>query len=177
MPVTYWIDSRFSAEENTAIRAAFAAWQREPDSPASFVYAGTRESRGGPSVDGYNTVIRSDRPVRSPEKGVAAVAVRTVALEPDGGRGPGFYSDTDIALDFSGQIRWSASGAGDAHDLQSVVTHEVGHLLGMDDVDDPGQVMYHISNHGEVWKRVLCWGDRAGLYAAYPRPGAGAPSD
>lgn len=78
------------------------------------------------------------------------------------------YADVDIVIDFSGRMTWSTTGEAGAYDLQSVATHEVGHLLGLDDVTDPAQVMCWIQESGQIGRRYLRSGDLEGLAGAYP---------
>ncbi len=104
--------------------------------------------------------------------------------------------DADIevnAVDF----RFTTTGGADRHDLQNVITHELGHVLGLDHTCDDGMIsptpvdntgatipscfppvslppeiteatMYNFAYPGEVSKRSLEPDDRAGLCAAYP---------
>ena len=66
----------------------------------------------------------------------------------------------------------SSTGSGPV-DLQDVVTHELGHYLGMGHTtrDHPDATMFASATFGELQKRDLANDDIAGLCAAYP-PGA-----
>jgi hypothetical protein len=167
-PIPYWIDSRFSADENAAIQAAFETWAQVRGTPVHFVCMGTLRAADGAASDGNNVVVRSPSELQWSEKGVLALTVRPLTADTGSAGEPRAYADTDILLDFSGRVAWSTTGATGTHDLQSVVTHEVGHMLGLNDVDDPAQVMYHISNQAELRKRFLAWGDQEAVLAAYP---------
>jgi hypothetical protein len=55
-------------------------------------------------------------------------------------------------------------------DTWSVVTHELGHGVGLGDLDQNPlywQTMYGYAGYGETWKRTLEYGDVAGLNAIY----------
>lgn len=56
-------------------------------------------------------------------------------------------------------------------DLQNTVTHEFGHVLGLDHSNDPGACMYSTAVRGETSKRTLGEDDIAGLQWLYP-PGS-----
>jgi hypothetical protein len=78
-------------------------------------------------------------------------------------------AESDLRFDSS--IRWSNHGADDAYDIQSTATHEVGHSLGLANLDDPAhsfQTMYGFGNTGEVRTRDLGRGDVLGLRSLYP---------
>jgi len=176
MPVTYWVDSRFSAEEIRAIRSAFSAWEEASGRRVSFAYLGTRDARAGAENDGQTTVVRSERPVRATSDAVAQVVRTYEKSEPGAVRR---YRDTDIVLDFSGRVAWSSNDATGTQDLQSVIVHEVGHVLGLEHVGDPNQAMYRYIERGARWRRQPAEGDLEGILAGYadnpvrPRPFGG----
>lgn len=54
-------------------------------------------------------------------------------------------------------------------DLESVATHEVGHVLGlMHNTVDPTVTMYPTTGYGEIWMRTLAPDDMAGAVHLYP---------
>lgn len=58
-------------------------------------------------------------------------------------------------------------------DVQNTLTHELGHLLGFDHVEDPSSTMAPTAPPGELSKRLLDVGTREGFCHVYPR---GRPS-
>jgi hypothetical protein len=168
MPVPYWLDSRFTPSETEAVRSAFSQWQRDSAARVTFRYMGTIAVQSGSEDDGLNVVVRSTEALPPGRGSTLAITLCRVAddrRETGGGR---LYTDADIVLDFSGRVSWSTTGEMRKHDLQSVAAHEVGHLLGLRDVNDPGQLMYWLFEPGGVRRSDLHWGDREGLARAYP---------
>ncbi|RJO64593.1 MAG: hypothetical protein C4523_17945 [Myxococcales bacterium] len=68
---------------------------------------------------------------------------------------------------------WSAGAEGQVGkaDAQNIVTHEVGHLLGLDHSPYLDATMYYSALEGETYKRTLAADDIQGLCHLYPNPG------
>lgn len=65
---------------------------------------------------------------------------------------------------------FSTSGASNAHDVQSIMSHELGHALFSNDLYDDRnskKTMYYGSLRGETFKRTLEPSDIKGLIEAY----------
>jgi len=65
---------------------------------------------------------------------------------------------------------WSASGEAAKMDFESIMTHELGHSIGMGDLytaECSEQTMYGYASEGETKKRTLEAGDIAGIKALY----------
>ncbi|RKH54757.1 myxosortase-dependent metalloprotease, MXAN_2677/MXAN_2678 family [Corallococcus llansteffanensis] len=56
-----------------------------------------------------------------------------------------------------------------ATDLQNTMTHELGHVVGLDHVFAAGSTMEATASQGETAKRVIDAGSAAGFCSAYPR--------
>lgn len=69
----------------------------------------------------------------------------------------------------------SQPGVGEYDDIQNVVTHELGHALGLAHNEaDTQAVMYPGARRGEINKRTLTTDDEDGLLLLYPATGASA---
>ena len=76
-----------------------------------------------------------------------------------------------LSIVLNANINWNVTGEPDFDeiDLQSVVLHEFGHWLSLDDLRLPGdsdEVMYYKLDYGET-KRVLGGGDISGIWDIY----------
>jgi len=71
---------------------------------------------------------------------------------------------------YSTAYSWSASGEADKMDLNNIVTHEIGHSFGMNDLYTSfcsEQTMYGYASLGETIKRTLEIGDINGINKLY----------
>ena len=64
-----------------------------------------------------------------------------------------------------------------AYDVQSTTTHEIGHAVGLDHVDDPTSTMAPTAPVGETAKRVIDVGTASGFCQTYPRGQPPVPCD
>jgi hypothetical protein len=202
------LDGVTDAERRAAVEAAARAWSAD-ETPCTAVRLSVefRDGAGpAPANDGENVLGARDDgwcpPDAAPPAGAschppsAAAATTTSASAADGRL---FDGDTELnTLTFS----WAAlDGAGEPHerqDLQSAVTHELGHVLGFDHPcwsgvgprarDDRGapvpdcygappelarETMFPSTEPGDVSRRALTDDARRGLCEVYP---AGEPT-
>jgi hypothetical protein len=105
-----------------------------------------------------------------------ALAITTVTFESRGGR----ILDADIEVD-DANFRFSACDPGPGcavhFDLKNTLTHETGHVLGLDHPpsDQPGAAaatMFASAPEGETSKRTLSSDDEDGLCLIYPMGGS-----
>lgn len=61
-------------------------------------------------------------------------------------------------------------GCATGFDLQSVLTHEMGHALGLEHSETKGATMWPTTRRGETWQRDLTPDDEAGIAEAYGQP-------
>ena len=75
--------------------------------------------------------------------------------------------DADIEMN-GDDYRFAIDGSLHAYDSQQALTHEVGHLLGLDHSLDEDATMFAQSQPGESHKRLLAPDDVAGLVFSHP---------
>ncbi len=92
-------------------------------------------------------------------------AVTTVVFDVD----TGVIIDADIDLN-GVHFFWTVSDDPNQviTDIQSIVTHEIGHLLGLDHSEDPETTMYPSTTEGQTHKRSLSQDDQDGICFIYP---------
>src|SRR5262249_39572717 len=91
------------------------------------------------------------------------IAKTTVSFDP----ATGTINDADIQLNYA----YNDLTIGDGHvvyDLESVLTHEIGHFLGFDHSSDPDATMFASYDEGTIGQRTLAPDDIAAVCAAYP---------
>jgi Matrixin len=102
---------------------------------------------------------------------LGALAITTVTFE----SGTGRLLDADVEMN-DASFSFSACDPSDCdveHDLKNTLTHELGHVLGLDHppVNDPGAsdaTMFPSAAEGDVDKRDLAGDDVAGLCTLFP---------
>ncbi len=151
-----------------AVVGAVTAWQREESNlPTLVPTRGNVDDIGFRRGQGNKSTIRYVPGGASVAKG--ALGVTIVTSEAATGR----IVDADIVL--NGEFAFAMlAGEGDTgmpYDLQNVLTHEVGHLLGLpEENDDAEATMYATSRSGEVQKRDLNATDKGAVAKLYEAP-------
>lgn len=102
----------------------------------------------------------------------AIVALTTVTFAPSTGEILG----GDIELN-SEQFQFTVGDKGFGMDLQSTLTHELGHVLGLAHSYEPGATMRRVQMPGDTELRVLGPDDVQGLCNVYPPETILAPCD
>lgn len=134
--------------------------------PSSWIsaLAGGMSTWNGASSPFYFNVGNSGHKVKCSNNGNNGVPAAT-SISYSGG----IISDCDIT--FNTYYSWSTSGGSTAYDVQSVVTHELGHWLTLYDLygsSDTEKTMYGYVSLGETKKRSLDTDDINGINAIYP---------
>ncbi len=142
-----------------AITAAFAAW----DVPFAITLT---EQHGTPPAaianDGRN-VVRFITDHWDPAWGSDALAITLTSHDPATGR----ITGADILIN-AVRHRWTAEACEAEYDLQNVVTHEIGHFLGLaHEPVDTEATMYASSGRCERKKRDLAGDDIAAVAYVY----------
>ncbi len=165
-----------TGEVQAAIDASFATWDNAT-SQSLFANSGITSARPG-FKDGINAVGFGNT-----KSGVVAVAYGWFAKN-------GAFAEFDIVL--SNSFSWATNpaatgdcgGAAGTFDVQNIVTHEAGHVVGLADLSAgaaEAQTMFGYVAPQELFKRTLASGDLKGvaaLYGAASSPAAAsAPTD
>ncbi len=166
-PVTYKIHkgglaSTGNGSEFIAVHAGFEAWQKVAGSTITFSYEGTTDAQHA-AWDRTNLISFQDENFDF-GSGVVAVTLSTYGLELDSAA----ILDTDIL--FNPNQNFSTHGAPGAFDIQSVATHEIGHVLGLDHTAIVSATMNPGTGTGRTDQRVLKADDQAGSSVIYPHP-------
>lgn len=180
-PVRYFISERgasgvSAADLRDAVARAAASWSAVETSTARLQFQGMTSAM--PDVmDGRTTIGFLDRPDLEQVLGATSFIIDDTT---------GAIAEADIFINT--RFAWSVSDAGTAGrvDLQSVVLHELGHLLGLSHsalgeterqgtgnrrVIASGSVMFPIAmSSGAIAERVLHADDVAGISDLYPTP-------
>lgn len=159
------------AQAASALREASAAWSEVPGAPA-FAVVERPELRfdlGAIVHDGVNGVYVLERWPFADRR--LAVTISVYAED------TGVLIEADVLV--NGEMPLATSGAAADFDLTLVLTHELGHVLGLDESDVPEATMWPDIRRGEIERRALAPDDVDGVTALYPaarspmRAGAG----
>ena len=76
--------------------------------------------------------------------------------------------NTEVDINVNTAYPWSTTGDPNAYDFQNCFTHELGHLLGLNDENSKSDsTMYSVTSVGETKKRTLAQDDKNGINAIY----------
>jgi hypothetical protein len=141
---------------------AFATWESLDTCAIRFALQGTRDQRERNAFDRVNLLTLGA--AESLGSGVLAAAFLTSDEA-------GMLNDADIV--FSSRVPYTTSDVpeADAYDLQSIATHEIGHLLGLEHTGLARATMAPFSDRGDVYQRTPHDDDRIGGSLLYPDGG------
>ncbi len=109
-----------------------------------------------------------DAGVLAPDGKSPTIALTTVTFDPATGE----IYDVDMEINSADHAivikRDGDPVDGDTFDLQAVLTHEVGHFLGLAHTPNKAAVLYKSDEGNDVRKRALAQADIAGICAVYP---------
>jgi hypothetical protein len=147
----------------TALSNAAATRNGAPGTSYRDVHAGTTNAGGGLfyPTDHLNVVLWANPwPYGNSGEVLAITWVTYIRSTCD-------IVDADVVI--NGSFQWTTNG-GPGFDLQSVLTHELGHVAGLGHTMDPNAMMFPFFSAGHV-KRQLGQEDIFAIDAQYPGPG------
>ncbi len=153
-----------------AIRAGFQTWQNVPGASLHVIEdpAATQSTASG--MDGKNVITFTDTSYPFPPS-VLAVTPTLSSTRRTLYRGsvvlPGQIVDADIL--FNPGIHFSTPTRAGDWDLQSVATHEIGHLFGLSHSGVRTATMFFVQQSGSI-AATLKSDDMEAIAAAYPAP-------
>ncbi len=167
-PIPYYISMPSFANNQAlveAVDASFASWRAPEDVRLEFLPMGcttTTENRN----DGINAIIYQ---TNHWEFDTDALAITRNFYVSGVGARAGLILDTDILINGFNHP-YATDGTPTAHDMQNIVTHEVGHFIGLGHETDPKDIdatMFDSAMEGETKKRTLGPTDMQILFEAY----------
>src|SRR5438552_15215901 len=172
MPVSYWINesglSQISnGSEFQAVNGSFQTWQNVQTADVRFIYRGTTSTRTV-GRDGMNLISFADD---STPLGSSVIAATFSFFRSDSGA---IVTD-EADIIFNPAFQYSTSGEENKFDIQSVLTHEIGHVLGLDHSALVSSVMVPFAAVSQLDQRTLAYDDIAGAVEMYPRTSALPP--
>lgn len=145
-----------------AINTSMDTWSNVSTADFDFVNSGSTTSKDHGNGDGVSIICFDNMG----DNGV--LGLNTMWYDPETGE----IVDSDIGINTA--YAWSTTGEVDKYDLQSVVTHELGHSLFLDDLysaTDVDKTMYGYGDTGETHTRSLHQDDIDGISFLYPLAG------
>jgi hypothetical protein len=172
IPVPFWINENgyppiTNGSDFEAVLASFRTWQAVASANVQVDYRGTTSAHNA-AYDGINMISFTDTstPLGS---SVIAMTLSYFKTQPNGQVS---FDESDII--FSPAFSFSTSGDADKFDIQSVLTHEIGHFLGLDHAAMVSSVMVPYGRPGQFDQRTLQYDDIAAISEVYPKASAAA---
>ncbi len=171
--IPFVIDARGSTSvandaEFEAIQRSMDTWNAVDCEHPQFVYdgevTGIKALAGENETDGTNIIIWESEEEWPYPTNTKTIALTTLFYNPL--TGVAEESDMELA-DFAYTFTVTPGTDGASTDIENTITHELGHVLGLDHSSDKEATMYYSSPNAEISKRDLNHDDRTGLCTIY----------
>ena len=162
--VTASVDGGLLGERTFAdvVAAAFGRWETVTESAIAFDFRGVLDRRDRDPGDGRNLVGFAD----GSTLGSGVLGATFLTSDADG-----HITDADIVLSRAVEFTTGVEAAAGVYDAESVLTHEIGHLLGLDHTGLVRATMAPFTDRGDVHQRTLELDDAIGAAILYPEGG------
>jgi predicted Zn-dependent protease len=154
-----------SRTQAVVAEASFDAWEGVSTAVVDFTRGADTDVSTSYGNDGINMVktnLTSQQYANAGGTGALAITVTTTAAL------TGQILDADIIFDPDANFSTSTTTPAGVHDFEAVLTHEVGHLLGLDHSAILSATMFPRLSEGSAAARVLSADDIAGISSIYP---------
>ncbi len=168
-PLPYFVSLPTFAERPNFVQAvdkSFKTWSEIQGSDVEFLALGC--SRGSENAnDGINQIIFEDTDWNF---GPTVIAITRNFFVSGDSPQAGIILDSDVLIN-GVHHPFATNGEAGSHDMQNILTHEIGHMLGLGHEINPAQdtdaTMFATAALGETKKRSLETSDLDGLKAGY----------
>ncbi len=159
--VTNVVDGRLAGERSfvDVAAAAFGHWEAVDESSIAFAFRGEMNRRNRDPSDNRNLVTFAD--AASLGSGVLGATFITSGSD-------GRITDADIVLSRAIDFTTRFSAFAGSYDAESILTHEIGHLIGLDHTGLVRATMAPFTDRGDVHQRSLATDDLLGAGMLYP---------
>lgn len=149
----------FSSSVNSAISSACSAWNGAGAGTLVTRSASTHSNTQYPLKNSANEITHGNLGKTTDMIDIAVTNRKVIGL---------INYHTEVDLIINTYYPWSTTGDPHAYDLQSCMTHELGHLLGLnDETSKTDSTMYSVTKVGETNKRTLAQDDKNGICVIY----------
>jgi uncharacterized protein (TIGR03437 family) len=170
--VTYNIDTAGSdnlpfSEVERAIDRSFQSWENVPTSIIAF--------QRGPNITSDKTNLPGAFDIFWKEDSTI-ITIGDNAVDISGALAVTFTGSingeiVDLFVVANGnQFTWATNGRADAIDVQQVMTHEIGHAIGIDHSPNAASTMFPRTGEGRINARTLSMDDEIAASVIYPSP-------
>lgn len=177
-PIPYYFSAptfRNSPDLMLAIDKSIDTWRKVEGTSYEFLPMGCTESRSSAN-DGVNQIILVNR---GWDLDPMAIAVTRNYYVSGASSRTGMILDSDILINAQ-NYNFSTDNRANTHDMQNIITHETGHILGLGheiSPEDSDATMYAYASPNEFNKVNLHANDLEGIRAAYGGPSNRFPGD